>query len=93
MQSSVEIEDRALSDLKVWEGVQALRPAEKLRQIIVPVDLTNDCRRALTMRLILSTHNGKWLEHMLFGRHADRILANAPRPVLVVREQETDFIG
>jgi nucleotide-binding universal stress UspA family protein len=45
------------------------------------------------MRLILSTHNGKWLEHMLFGRHADRILANAPRPVLVVREQETDFIG
>ena len=78
MQSSVEIEDRALSDLKVWEGVQAPRPAEKLRQIIVPVDLTNDC---------------KWLEHMLFGRHADRILANAPRPVLVVREQETDVIG
>jgi nucleotide-binding universal stress UspA family protein len=43
--------------------------------------------------IIVSVHNGKWLEHLLFGRHADWILANAPCPVLVIREDKTDLIG
>ena len=43
--------------------------------------------------IILSMHNGRWLEHLLFGRHADRIVANAPCPVLVVREPTTGFVG
>jgi len=34
--------------------------------------------------LIVSIHNGKWLEHLLFGRHADRILAKVPCPLLIV---------
>jgi nucleotide-binding universal stress UspA family protein len=40
--------------------------------------------------LVVSMHNGKWLEHLLFGRHADRILANVPCPVLFVREGKRD---
>ena len=43
--------------------------------------------------IIVSMHNGKWLEHLLFGRHADWILANAPCPVLVIREGKTDLTG
>jgi universal stress protein A len=42
--------------------------------------------------LVLGTHKHKWLERVFLGRHADRILADAPCPVLVVREEETDFI-
>jgi nucleotide-binding universal stress UspA family protein len=161
----------ALSDLTVGPALESSFPAEKLRQIIVPVDLTNDCtasidyairfanafgstlnllhlyqepyvvnhqssrspncdlfseqrrkvfadfynllretrnkypdsigyfeygdpdreidviaRQLCADLLIVSLHHGKRLEHLLFARHADRILANAPCPVLIVRE-------
>jgi nucleotide-binding universal stress UspA family protein len=177
MQDSVEMKKSGLSDLRFCPALESSPPAEKLRQIIVPVDLTNDCtasidyairfakafgstvnllhlyqdpyvvsqsarspncdlfkeqrrkvfadvynllretqnkypdsigyleygnpdreidviaRRLRADLLIVSMHDGKWLEHLLFGRHADRILANAPCPVLVVREEKTDLIG
>jgi nucleotide-binding universal stress UspA family protein len=167
---SVEMKKSILSDLTVCPALESSLPAEKLRQIIVPVDLTNDCtasidyairfanafgstlnllhlyqepyvvnqssrspncdlfneqrqkvfadfynllretrnkypdsigyfeygdpdreidviaRQLCADLLIVSLHHGKWLEHLLFGRHADRILANAPCPVLIVRE-------
>ena len=177
MQSSAEVEKRALSDLRIGLARESFCPAGKIRQIIVPVDLTNDfiatidyairfakafgsnvyllhlyqdpyvvsqgsrcpnwdlfkeqrrkvfadfynllretrnkcpnakgyfeygnpdreidviARQLCADLLIVSMHHGKWLEHLLFGRHADRILANAPCPVLVVREEKTDLIG
>jgi nucleotide-binding universal stress UspA family protein len=43
--------------------------------------------------IIVSVHHGKWLEHLLFGRPVDWILANAPCPVLVIREGKTDLFG
>jgi nucleotide-binding universal stress UspA family protein len=43
--------------------------------------------------IIVSGHNSNWLEHLLFGRHADWNLANALCPVLVIREGKTDLIG
>jgi nucleotide-binding universal stress UspA family protein len=43
--------------------------------------------------IIVSVHDGNWLEHLLFGRHAGWILAKAPCPVLVIREGKTDNIG
>ena len=43
--------------------------------------------------IIVSVQDGNWLEHLLFGRHTDRILANAPCPVLVVREETTGLFG
>ena len=42
--------------------------------------------------LVLGTHKDRWLERVFLGRHAVRILADAPCPVLVVREEEKDFI-
>ena len=177
MQSNIEVEKGALSDFGVRRAPELSRPAETLRQIVVPVDLTNDCTASIDYAirfakafgstvnllhlyqdpyvvnqssrspncdlfkeqrrrvfayfydllretqnkyphsigyfeygnpdreidimarqlradlLIVSMHHGKWLEHLLFGRHADRILANAPCPVLVVREEKTHLIG
>jgi len=43
--------------------------------------------------IIVSAHDGNWLEHLLFGRNAEWIFANAPCPVLVIREGKTDLIG
>jgi nucleotide-binding universal stress UspA family protein len=177
MQSSIEVEKSALSNWRTGLAMESFCPAGKIRQIIVPVDLTNDCTASIHYAirfakafgstvnllhldqdpyvvsqssrspncdlfkeqrqkifadfynllretrdkypdskgyfeygnpdreidviarqlgadlLIVSVHHGKWLEHLLFGRHADRILANAPCPVLVVREEKTDLIG
>lgn len=50
-------------------------------------------RRLRADLIIVSVHNGNWLEHFLFGRPAEGILANAPCPVLVIREGKTDLIG
>jgi nucleotide-binding universal stress UspA family protein len=40
--------------------------------------------------LILCADHNQWLGHRVIGRHALRILVNAPCPVLIVREQSTD---
>jgi nucleotide-binding universal stress UspA family protein len=177
MQSRVEVQKSALPDLRIGATLESPRPSEKLRQIIVPVDLTKDCTASIDCAirfakafgstvnllhlyqdpyvvsqgsrspncdlfkeqrrqvfagfydllretqnkypdsvgyfeygnpdreidviarqlradlLVVSMYHGKWLEHFLFGRHADRILAKAPCPVLVIREQKTDLIG
>jgi nucleotide-binding universal stress UspA family protein len=177
MQNSVEVRNSALPDLRVGPALESSRPSAKPRQIIVPVDLTNDCTASIDYAirlakafgstvnllhlyqdpyvvsqgsrspncdlfkeqrrqvfadfydllretqnkypdsvgyfeygnpdreidviarqlhadlLVVSMHHGKWLEHLLFGRHGDRILAKAPCPVLVIREQKTNLIG
>jgi nucleotide-binding universal stress UspA family protein len=43
--------------------------------------------------VIVSVHDENRLEHFLFGRHPEWIFANAPCPVLAIREGKTDFIG
>jgi len=43
MQSSVEMESSDLSGLPVCRLLESYRAAVKLRQIIVPVDLTHGC--------------------------------------------------
>ena len=54
-------------------------------------DIRKIARQLNADLLVLGTHNDKWLEHIFLGRHANRILADAPCPVLVVREEETDL--
>jgi nucleotide-binding universal stress UspA family protein len=43
--------------------------------------------------LIVSTHGRTGLKHLLLGSVAERIVREAPCPVLVVREREHEFIG
>jgi hypothetical protein len=43
MQSSTEVEKSPLSDWRTGPALESFCPAGRIRQIIVPVDLTNDC--------------------------------------------------
>ena len=42
--------------------------------------------------IVISTHGHTGLKHVLLGSVAERVVRHAPCPVLVVREQERDFI-
>jgi nucleotide-binding universal stress UspA family protein len=55
-------------------------------------DIDVIARRLCADLIIVSVHDGHWFEHFLFGRPAEWILGNAPCPVLVIREGETDLI-
>jgi nucleotide-binding universal stress UspA family protein len=42
--------------------------------------------------IVLSTHDYRWFNHLLFGSEAEHILHHASCPVLVVHEHERDFV-
>jgi nucleotide-binding universal stress UspA family protein len=42
--------------------------------------------------IVISTHDYRWLRHLLCGSDAEAILRHAPCPVLVVHEHERDFV-
>jgi nucleotide-binding universal stress UspA family protein len=43
--------------------------------------------------IILSTHGHTGLKHVLLGSVAEDVVQHAPCPVLVVREQEHEFVS
>jgi len=43
--------------------------------------------------IVISTHGRTGLKHVFLGSVAEHVIRNAPCPVLVVREQERDFIA
>ncbi len=51
-------------------------------------DICKIARQLEADLLILCTHNGRWIQHRVFGSHAERILESAPCPVLIVCEKE-----
>ncbi len=55
-------------------------------------DICKIARQLHADLLIVSMYKDKWLEHPVFGKHVERIAANAPCPVLLVPEQEDDSI-
>jgi nucleotide-binding universal stress UspA family protein len=42
--------------------------------------------------IVLSTHDYRWLNHLLFGSEQEHILHHVSCPVLVVHEHERDFV-
>jgi nucleotide-binding universal stress UspA family protein len=50
-------------------------------------DICKIARQLNADLLVLGRHKDKWLERIFLGRHADRVLADAPCPVLVVPEE------
>jgi nucleotide-binding universal stress UspA family protein len=42
--------------------------------------------------IVITTHGYAGLTHVLLGSTAERVVRHAPCPVLVVRDQETDFV-
>jgi len=52
-----------------------------------------DAARGLKVDLIvISTHGYTGLKHAVLGSTAERVVRHAPCPVLVVREQEHEFV-
>jgi universal stress protein A len=68
-------------------------PAEQIVRTGAAVDEILAAARDLPANLIvISTHGHTGLRHMLLGSVAEQVVRRAPCPVLVVREQENDFI-
>jgi len=42
--------------------------------------------------IVISTHGYTGLKHAVLGSTAERVVRHAPCPVLVVREQEHEFV-
>jgi len=43
--------------------------------------------------IVIATHGRTGLKHVCLGRTAENVIRRAPCPVLVVREQEHEFVG
>jgi universal stress protein A len=43
--------------------------------------------------IVISTHNSRWLRRVVEGSDAEKIIREAPCPVLIVRENEHDFLS
>jgi universal stress protein A len=43
--------------------------------------------------IVISTHDSRWLRHVVEGSDAEKIIHQAPCPVLIVRENEHDFVS
>jgi nucleotide-binding universal stress UspA family protein len=69
-------------------------PAAALVRKGYPVQQIIDAARDLEIDLIiLSTHGHTGLKHVFLGSTAENVVRRAPCPVLVVREQEHEFVG
>lgn len=83
----IELETLAWQEVRNQVPVTTLiRVGEPLREII---DLA---RAGLVDLLLISTHGRSGLADFCLGSGAEQIVRYAPCPVLVVREQEHDFI-
>lgn len=63
-----------------------LRTGSPYHEIILAADETN------TDLIIMGTHGRSGVSHMLIGSTAERVVRQAPCPVLTVREREHDFV-
>jgi universal stress protein A len=43
--------------------------------------------------IVMSTHDSGWLRHVVEGSDAEKVIHQAPCPVLIVRENEHDFVS
>jgi len=60
----------------------------------VPAEEIVSVARDLEVDLIvISTHNYHWFTHLMDGSDAEQVLRHAPCPILIVREEERDFLA
>ncbi len=64
-----------------------------IREGSPPRMIAEVAREVATDLLIISTHGYTGLKHVLMGSIAEHVVRYAPCPVLVVRQQEQDFVA
>jgi universal stress protein A len=74
-----EIEELVPIDVHIGSGV----PAD---------EIVNLAKNLETDLVIIATHGYKGLMHLVMGSTAEKVVRNAPCPVLVVREEEHEFV-
>jgi len=72
-------------------------PPEVPTELVVCHDFAPDAivataRKTKADLIIVSTHGHTGLKHMFLGSTAEKVVRQAPCPVLVVREKEHDFV-
>jgi nucleotide-binding universal stress UspA family protein len=85
--------EKQLSDLAAREVGQELRSETVLRTGRIVSEIVEVAKQTKADIIIISTHGHTGLKHVLLGSVAENVVRHAPCPVLIVRQQEHDFIA
>lgn len=90
-----EMRETATKQIESLAGSEI--PAEVPRRTLIRVgrpfhEITEAAKELETDLIILATHGRTGLKHMLLGSTAENVMRHAKCPVLIVREQEHEFI-
>jgi len=85
--------EKQLADLAAREVGKGLRCETTLRTGRIVSEIVEVARQTQTDLIIISTHGHTGLKHILLGSVAENVVRHAPCPVLIVRQQEHDFIA
>jgi universal stress protein A len=83
---------KALDELSTREIGARARYRVQVREGVPWLEIAAAARENEADLIILTTHGWTGLKHALLGSVAERVVRHAPCPVLVVREQERDFV-
>ncbi|MCC7376658.1 MAG: universal stress protein [Verrucomicrobiales bacterium] len=89
MRGGAEKELKELVSAAVAEGVKAHSLVREGSPAKVIAEVATELRSDL---LVVSTHGYTGLKHVLMGSIAEHVVRYAPCPVLVVRQQQNDFV-
>ena len=64
----------------------------EVRTGVPHVEIVQEARQNDIDLIILSTHGHKGLSHVFLGSTAEKVVRNAPCPVLTVRQSEREFV-
>jgi len=83
---------KQLLELAAREVGKDLRCESLVRVGRVVSEIVDVARQTETDLIILSTHGHTGFKHVLLGSVAENVVRHAPCPVLIVRQQEHEFI-
>ena len=94
LESSAEIEAAAVKQLDELkpEGAEDLKIVRKVSQGHPFVEIVQYAKEHDADVIVMGTHGRGAIAHMLLGSVAERVVRKAPCPVLVVRDEEHDFV-
>ena len=90
-----QIRENALARLNglIEEAVQNRVPAEAVLRLGQPyAEIINTAKTKNSDLIVISTRGGSAIKHDIMGSTAERVVRYAPCPVLIVREDEREFL-
>lgn len=79
---------------RLFRAVEGGIETESLQRLGTPYkEIIKVAREREVDLIVIATHGHSGLNHFLLGSTAERVVRLAPCPVLVVRQEERDFIA